>query len=101
MRLQLSEVIEAVLSQRLLPRISGGRVAAFEVMLANNVIRELIRDEKIHEILPNMEMGTLEGMQTMDQALAHLVKKGIVTQEDAIRRSSNPTRLCPWRVLNL
>jgi len=92
-RLQLSQVIEAVLSQTLLPRIGGGRIAAFEIMLTNSVIRRLIRDEKIFEISANIEFGILEGMQTLDQALTDLVKRGIVTQEEAIMRSSNPARL--------
>jgi len=92
-RLQLSQVIEAVLSQTLLPRIGGGRVAAFEVMLATNVIRRLIREEKIFEIPANIEMGILEGMQTMDQALADLVRRGKVTAEDAMMKTSNPVNL--------
>ncbi len=77
-RVQLSQVIEAVISQALLPRIDGGRIAAFEIMLANSVIRKLIRDEKLYEIHPNLEMGKLEGAQTLDQALADLVKRNIV-----------------------
>ena len=92
-RLQLSQVIEVVISQALLPRIDGGRIAAFEIMLANSVIRRQIRDEKLYDIHPNMEMGKLEGAQTMDQALADLVKRNVVTQEEAILRSSNPVKL--------
>jgi twitching motility protein PilT len=93
MRLQLSQVIEAVLSQTLLPRIGGSRIAAFEVMLATSVIRRLIREEKIFEIPANIEMGRLEGMQTLDQSLAELVRRGKVTTEDAIMKTSNPARL--------
>jgi twitching motility protein PilT len=93
MRLQLSQVIEAVLSQTLLPRIGGGRIAAFEVMLVTSVIRRLIREEKIFEIPANIEMGRLEGMQTLDQSLAELVRRGKVTAEDAIMKTSNPARL--------
>ena len=92
-RVQLSQVIEAVISQALLPRIDGGRIATFEIMLSNSVIRRLIRDEKLYEIHPNMEMGKLEGMQTLDQALADLVKRNIVTLEEALMRSSNPVKL--------
>jgi twitching motility protein PilT len=92
-RVQLSQVIEAVISQALLPRIDGGRIAAFEIMLANSVIRRLIRDEKLYEIHPNMEMGKLEGAQTLDQALADLVKRNIVTKEEALMKSSNPVKL--------
>lgn len=92
-RLQLSQVIEAVVSQALLPRIGGGRVAAFEVMLATSVIRKLIREEKIYEIPPNIEMGKFEGMQTLDQALADLVARNVVSKEDALLKSSNPAKL--------
>jgi twitching motility protein PilT len=56
-------------------------------------IRRLIRDEKLYDIHPNMEMGRLEGAQTMDQALAELVKNNLVTTEEALLRSSNPTKL--------
>jgi twitching motility protein PilT len=92
-RLQLSQVLEAVLSQMLLPRIRGGRVAAVEIMLANNVIRRHIRDHKIFEIPPNIEMGSREGMQTLDMAMADLVRNGIVSLENAMLKSSNPARL--------
>jgi len=93
MRLQLSQVIEAVLSQTLLSRIGGGRIAAFEIMIATSVVRRLIRDEKIFEIPPNMELGSREGMQTLDQALADLVRSGIVPQEEAMMKSSDPGKL--------
>jgi twitching motility protein PilT len=92
-RVQLSQVIEAVISQALLPRIDGGRIAAFEIMLATSVIRRLIRDEKLFDIHPNMEMGKLEGAQTLDQSLADLVYSKMVTAEEALMRSSNPVKL--------
>lgn len=92
-RVQLSQVLEAVISQALLPRIDGGRTAAFEIMLANSVIRRLIRDEKLYEIHPNMEMAKLDGMQTLDQALTELVKRNLVRPEEALIRSSNPVKL--------
>jgi twitching motility protein PilT len=93
MRLQLSQVIEAVLSQTLLPRIGGGRIAAFEIMLANSVLRRLIREEKIHDISASLEMGKLEGMHTLDQALAALVKSGVVAKEEAMKKASSPVKL--------
>lgn len=92
-RLQLSQVIEGVISQALVPRIGGGRAAAVEVMFGTSVIRRLIREEKIYEITTNIEMGRLEGMQTLDQALADLVKNGIVSPDDALAKSINPRRL--------
>jgi len=93
MRLQLSQVLEAVLSQTLLSRIGGGRIAAFEIMIATNVVRKLIREEKIFEIPPNMELGGPEGMQTLDQALADLVRRNLVTEDEALMKSGTPVRL--------
>jgi twitching motility protein PilT len=92
-RIQLSQVIEAVISQALLPRIDGGRVAAFEIMLASHTIRKYIRDEKVFEIPVTIEVSTPEGMQTLDQALTDLVKSNIVTLEDALMKSRDPAKL--------
>lgn len=92
-RLQLSQVLEAVISQLLLPRIGGGRIVATEVIMANNLIRKLILEAKAYEIPVNMEGSKLEGMNTMEQALAELVKRKLVTEEDALLRSSNPVQL--------
>jgi len=92
--IQLSQVIEAILSQTLLPRIGGGRIAAFEVMIANGAIRKLIREQKVFELPRNMEFSTKEeGMHTLDQALAELVHCGLVSAEDAMMKSSNPAKL--------
>lgn len=91
-RMQLSQVLEAVLSQVLLPRIGGGRVAAFEVLIATSAMRKLIREEKVMEISGNMELGGQEGMQTMDQALVKLVQSNLVTLEGARAKSSNQVR---------
>lgn len=91
-RMQLSQVLEAVLSQVLLTRIGSGRVAAFEVLIATSAMRKLIRDEKIMEIAGNMELCGQEGMQTMDQALVKLVKNNLITLENARAKSSNHVR---------
>jgi len=92
-RLQFSQVLLGVLSQVLLPRNGGGRIAAFEIMPATPGIRKIIREGNILEILANLEMGGLEGKQSLDQALADLVKKGLVAREEALLKSSNPARL--------
>lgn len=92
-RTQLAQVIEAVLSQTLLPRTEGGRIAAMEVMIGTPAVRNLIRSEKVHELATVIQLGNREGMQTLDQSLADLVKRGIVTQEEAMLRSSNPEQL--------
>jgi twitching motility protein PilT len=92
-RTQLSQVIEAVISQALLRRIDGGRIAAFEIMLASETIKTKIREEKIFEIPVTIEVSTPEGMQTLDQALADLVKRKIIKLEDALTKSRNPVKL--------
>ena len=93
-RLQLSEVMEAILSQTLLPRIDGGRIAAFEILVGNSAIRNIIREDRILELARNMEVSSEEeGMQTMEQALAKLVSRNIVTMEEALTKSSNPLKL--------
>jgi twitching motility protein PilT len=93
-RLQFSQIIEAVLSQTLLPRAEGkGRVAAFEIMLGNPAVRNLIREGKSFELHSVMQLSSAEGMQTLDQELANLVRKQIVSLEEAKMKSSNPDRL--------
>jgi twitching motility protein PilT len=93
-RTQLSQVLEAVLMQTLLPRLGGGgRVAAFEILVATPAVRNLIRMGKSHEIPNVINIGAKEGMQTLDQALAKLVKNQVISQEDAIAKSSNPSQL--------
>jgi twitching motility protein PilT len=92
-RIQLSNVLRAVVSQRLIPRAEGkGRVAAVEVMLTTARIRELIDDrEKTSLLKDTIAQGyTTYGMQTFDQALMDLVKRHIITYEEALRQSSNP-----------
>jgi twitching motility protein PilT len=92
-RAQLSQVLEAVLSQTLLSRIGGGQIAAFEILVATSGVRKLIREGKVHEIISNLELGTPEGKQTMDQALSDLVRRNIVTTEEAMAKSNNPKKL--------
>jgi twitching motility protein PilT len=92
-RAQLSLVLEGVLSQTLVPKIGGGRVMAMEIMVATPAIRNLIREEKIHQIYSAIQSGSKYGMQTMNQSLADLVKRKLITREDAINRSTNPEEL--------
>ena len=93
-RLQFSQVIIAVLSQTLLPKAAGkGRVAAFEVMVANTAVRNLIRDGKTYELNNVMQLNSADGMQTLDQHLAILVRNKTVTAEEALTHSSHPDRL--------
>ncbi|MGE4578644.1 MAG: type IV pilus twitching motility protein PilT [Desulfuromonadales bacterium] len=94
-RTQLSFVLEGVLSQILLPKMSGkGRALALEVMVPNMAIRALIRDDKIHQIYSQMQMGQDKfGMQTMNQSLFMLYHKKQISMETALTRSSEPEEL--------
>ena len=84
-RIQLSNVLEAVISQQLIPTADGrGRVAAFEVMHANHAVRNLIREGKSHQLMSIMQTSRKLGMVTMDEALFQLFSKGRITKEDAI-----------------
>ncbi len=88
-KLQLSQVLLAVLSQTLVPRIGGGRVPACEIMLNNSAVKSSIREGKIHQLYSSIQLGQKEGMQTLNQALASLVEKGIVSAKEALLKSSN------------
>src|SRR5216117_2344579 len=85
-RAQLSLVLQGVISQQLVPRRDGrGRVPAAEVMIPNTAIRNLIREEKVHQIYSQMQVGQSKfGMQTMSQALIALVQRNLITAEEAI-----------------
>ena len=92
-RAQLSLVLEGVLSQTLIPKIGGGRVMAMEIMVATPAIRNLIREEKVHQIYSALQVGSRYGMQTMNQSLADLVRRRLITREDALNRSALPDEL--------
>src|SRR6185503_17471723 len=92
-RAQLSLVVEGVLSQTLIPKIGGGRVMAMEIMVATPAIRNLIREEKIHQIYSALQAGSKYGMQTMNQSLADLVRRRLITRDDALNRSTIPDEL--------
>ena len=92
-RAQLAMVLEAVISQTLVPKIGGGRVLACEVMVANTAVRSLIRDDKVHQLQGIIEIGQKYGMQTMNQDLAKLFHKGLISMKDALGRSNDPESL--------
>jgi twitching motility protein PilT len=101
-RLQVSQAIEAVLSQALLPLAVGkGRIAAFEIMIANAAVRNLIRDERTFELHNVMQLCSTEGMRTLDEALANLVKEKKITLEQALIKSSNQQQLKGYLGLGL
>jgi twitching motility protein PilT len=94
-RAQLSFVLEGILCQALLPRANGkGRVMAMEILVPNAAIRNLIREDKVHQIYSMMQTGqTKYGMQTFNQSLATLYFKKMITLQTALSRSSNPDEL--------
>ena len=93
-RAQLSLVLEGVLSQQLVPTADGrGRAMALEIMVTTPAIRNLIREEKIHQIYSSMQAGQKFGMQTMNQALVDLILKRRITREEGLNRSTLPEEL--------
>src|SRR5690606_6761793 len=88
-RAMLSESLRAVISQTLLKKIGGGRVAAHEIMIGTPAIRNLIRENKIAQMYSAIQTGQQYGMQTLDQNLQDLLKKGLITKEDARSKAAN------------
>ncbi len=89
-RIQLASVIQGILSQQLLQKSEGsGRIAAFEVMVATPAIRNLIREEKVHQINTSIQTGGNYGMETMDNAILHLYNKGLISGEVALNHGYN------------
>ncbi len=88
-RSMLSESLRAVISQALLKKIGGGRIAVHEIMIANTAIRNLIREAKIPQMYSVIQTSTQVGMQTLDQNLKELVSKGLITIDDARSKAAN------------
>ena len=91
-RLQLSQVLVAVISQTLVRRIGGGRVPACEIMICNPAIKHLIREGQTHQIGNSMQLSQKDGMQSMNDSLASLVTNNIVSLDDAANHSNNTTK---------
>ena len=91
-RSMLSESLRAVISQTLLKKIGGGRVAAHEIMIAVPAIRNLIREDKIAQMYSSIQTGASVGMQTMDQCLTNLVNRGIITNAAAKEKAQDKTQ---------
>jgi twitching motility protein PilT len=93
-RVQISSTIQGVVTQTLVPTIDGsGRVAATEILLPDDAVRNLIRQAKVEQIYSVMQTGSSKGMQTLEQSLVDLVSRGIITQNTALSRSSRPDQL--------
>jgi twitching motility protein PilT len=89
-RVQLSNSLAGIFSQRLIPRISGGMVPAYELLINNNASANLIREKRTHEIDTIIETGSEHGMISMNRTLADLVRKGEITPENAMLNSFRP-----------
>ncbi len=92
-RIQLSASLAGIFSQRLVPRISGGLIPAYELLVNNNAVGNLIREKRTHELQTVIETGAEEGMIDMNRCLANLVRAGEITVESAYSRSWNPHTL--------
>jgi twitching motility protein PilT len=88
-RVQLAGSLAGIFSQRLVPRVSGGLVPAFELLINNNAVANLIREGRTHEIGTVIQTSSQEGMMDIDRSLAELVRRGEVTVEDAYERASD------------
>ena len=86
-RSMLSESLRAVISQTLIKKVGGGRVAAHEIMIGVPAIRNLIREDKIAQMYSAIQTGMQHGMQTMDQCLQNLVNRGMITKQDAMEKA--------------
>ena len=93
MRIQLADVLECVVAKALLPRVGGGRVAAYEILVATPAVRSLIRQNKSFQITSAMQTGKRQGMQLLDDALADLVRSGKVTLENALAVANDPVAM--------
>jgi twitching motility protein PilT len=92
-RSQLASVLLGVVSQRLLPKVGGGRIPAVEMMLNNHAVENLIRENKSYQIDSVIETSLREGMMSLDKSLAELVQRGLVTVDDAFVYARNPDYL--------
>ena len=92
-RIQLADVLECAIAKTLLPRIGGGRVAAYEILVATPAVRSLIRQNKSFQIPSAMQTGKRQGMQLLDDALADLVRTGKVTMDNALIVANDPVVL--------
>ena len=92
-RSMLSESLRAVISQALLKRINGGRVAAHEIMIGTSAIKNLIREDKVAQMYSAIQTGHNVGMTTLDQSLIELVRRGLVAKQEAQRKAQNKQAL--------
>lgn len=92
-RVQLAGSMTGIFSQRLIPRISGGLIPAYELLINNSAVANLIREKRIHEINTVIETSSAEGMIDMNRSLAELVRRGEISPDNAYINSANPKNL--------
>lgn len=92
-RIQLAASLSTIIAQRLIPKVGGGMVAAFEVLVATNSVRNLIREGRSSQLANVMFTGTREGMQTLETSLAKLIAEGVISYESAVASSARPKEL--------
>ena len=89
-RSMLSESLQSVVSQTLLKKVGGGRIAAHEIMIGTPAIRNLIREDKVAQMYSAIQTGAQLGMQTLDQCLKTLLSKGLISREAAREKAKMP-----------
>jgi twitching motility protein PilT len=89
-RVQVAATLEAIVSQRLIPKDGGGRVAAFEVLVATYAVRNIVRDGRTNQLRNVIATGSQDGMQTLEASLSNLVAQNLVTHEQAITHTLHP-----------
>jgi twitching motility protein PilT len=89
-RMQLAGTLQGIISQTLIPKIRGGRVAALEVLVATDAVRSLIRENKMAQILSTMQAGKKYGMQTLEDHMSELVARNVITYEEAVSKANVP-----------
>lgn len=92
-RLQLANSLQAIFCQTLCRKIGGGRVMAYELLIANSAVRNLIREGKVHQIINAIETGQSIGMKTMGMSLVELVNAGLINKEEARAHATNPSEM--------
>jgi twitching motility protein PilT len=89
-RVQLADSLQAIVSQRLVPKIAGGRIAAFEVLIATHAVRNVIREGRTNQLRNLLVTGAKDGMQTLEMSLTQRVASGVVGYDEAITRTLFP-----------
>jgi twitching motility protein PilT len=94
-RVQLAASLSGVVAQRLVPRIGGGMIAAFEILVGTSAVRGLVREGKTHQLRNTMMSSVADGMQTLEASLNQLVAAGLVSRDDAVARAIHPKEIRP------